>query len=320
MATFRSAAIRAGAPPEVATFLQSSFRPSSIKAYSSAWSQWVNWCDQHHMGDYSPALDSLLRYLWDLFTQGRVYGSIGVHRSALSSIGHPAADPSLGAHPLVSRFMRAVFLSRPPARQTLRPTWDVADVLQLLSSWNSPQQLSLPELSQKTVVLVALESMRRVSDLTLMDIGEGHMARSPHKLIFQLKFGLKQARPGHSSPVVSFSQGPDSKLCAFTHLQAYLDRVSDIRSSSALFVTTTPPHQKAAKHTLRTWIVKVLQQAGIPQAAGSTRAAAATYAMATRVSLASILAQGDWARASTVFQHYMRHLPQSSLQRLASSE
>ena len=161
--------------------------------------------------------------------------------------------------------------------------------------------------------------MRRVSDLTLLDIGQGHMAMSQSKVVFQLKFGLKQARPGHSSPVVSFSVNPDPKLCAFHHIQAYLERVEPLREGTALFVTSTLPHKPAAKHTIRSWIVKVLQMAGISQSAGSTRAAAATYAQASRVALSTILAQGDWARASTVFKHYMRSLPQASLQRLADS-
>jgi len=213
--------------------------------------------------------------------------------------------------------MRAVFQSRPPARLSIRPTWDVAEVLQLLSEWDPPQELDLLKLSHKTVTLVALESKRRISDLTLMDIGEGHMARTPDRLVFQLKFGLKQNRPGHTSPVVSFSKGQDPALCAFSHLSFYLDKVSGLRSSSALFVSSTPPHQAASKHTIRTWVVRVLQQAGISQAAGSTRAAAATYAAASKVSLASILSQGDWARASTLFNHYVRQLPQSSLQRMA---
>ena len=317
MATFREAAVRAGAPPEVAEFLQASFRRSSIQAYSSAWRQWLQWCQDNHLGHHSPTLGSLLSYLWHLYSKGRVYGSIGVHRSALASLCQPGSNPTIGAHPLVSRFMRAVYQSRPPAKLSLRPTWDVADVLQLLSGWDPPQDLDLLKLSHKTVTLVALESMRRISDLTLLDIGEGHMARSQDKIVFQLKFGLKQNRPGHSSPVVAFSRKQDPALCAFIHVTSYIDRVEDIRSTTTLFVTSTPPHQAAAKHTIRSWVVKVLQQAGIAQAAGSTRAAAATYAAASKVSLTSILSQGDWSRASTLFHHYIRHLPQSALQRMA---
>ena len=317
LATFREAAVRAGAPPEVADFLQASFRKSSIQAYTSAWKQWLQWCEDNHLGHHTPTVTSLLSYLWHLYSKGRVYGSIGVHRSALASLCQPGSNPTIGAHPLVSRFMRAVYQSRPPAKLSLRPTWDVAEVLQLLSTWDPPQDLDLLKLSHKTVTLVALESMRRISDLTLLDIGEGHMARSQDRIVFQLKFGLKQDRPGHSSPVIAFSRKQEPALCAFVHVTSYIDRVEGIRSSSALFVASTPPHQAAAKHTVRAWVVKVLQQAGISQAAGSTRAAAATYAAASKVSLTSILNQGDWSRASTLFDHYVRQLPQSALQRMA---
>jgi len=317
--TFRAAVIREGASPQVAEFLQASFKPSSLRAYSSAWKHWSSWCELNNLGHNTPTVGLLLNYLWDLYSQGRVYGSIGVHRSALSSLSQPGITPALGAHPLVSRFMKAVFLSRPPARMSLRPTWDVAEVLQYLSSWPPPRQLSLQELSHKTVTLVALSSMRRISDLTLLNISQGHMALSQDKIVFQLKFGLKQERPGHTSPVITFDKITDHTLCTVTHITEYLARVSNIRSDSALFVTTTPPHHRAAKHTLRSWVVKVLSGAGISHPAGSTRAAAATYATASRIPLSSILQKGDWARASTLYNHYVRHLPQASLQRMADS-
>jgi len=320
MATFRQAAARAGASPQVAAFLQRSFRPSSLATYSSAWRAWSQWCREQGLGDNSPSVSRLLQYLLHLFDKGRVYGSLGVHRSAISSITGPGDSPALGAHPLISRFMRAAFLARPPAALTLRPTWDVAEVLQHLMSWDAPQDLDLPLLSQKTVMLVALESMRRISDLCLLDISEGHMASSQNKIVFQLKFGLKQDRPNHSSPVVEFKASSVSQLCALAHLREYLDRVAPLRSSTALFVTTTPPHKQAARHTIRAWVLRVLAGAGISHAAGSTRAAAASFAAASRTPLKSILRKGDWSRANTLFRHYVRHLPHSSLQRLAETQ
>jgi len=317
MAAFRAAVAREGVSAQVATFLQASLKPSSLAAYSSAWRQWSKWCQDRHLEHNTPTLSLLLEYLWDLFSEGRVYGSLGVHRSALSTLAQPAHLHPLGSHPLVSRFMRAVFLSRPPARMALRPTWDVASVLSYLQTWDPPDQLSLQDLSHKTLTLVALSSIRRISDLSLLSIEEGHMAQTQDRIIFQLRFGLKQARPNHTSPVVSFDRLQDSSLCVVHHLTHYMDRVAPLRTSKALFITTTHPYKQAAKHTLRTWVVKVLAGAGVNQAAGSTRAAAATYASASRVSLTTILQKGDWASASTLFSHYVRQLPQDSLQRLA---
>jgi len=139
------------------------------------------------------------------------------------------------------------------------------------------------------------------------------------KLVFQIPVGLKQDRPGHVSPLITFHKETDPLLCVFTSLKEYISRTSDLRSSQFLFVTTTPPHGQAAKHTLRTWVVRTLGEAGIQASAGSTRAAAASYAAASRVPLTSILARGDWARASTFTNHYLRWFPPQTLQRLATA-
>ena len=118
----------------MATFLQASLRPSSLTSYKSVWRQWTSWCQQRGLGHNTPSLKLLLEYLWDLYAEGKVYSSLGVHRSALVTISQPADVHTIGAHPLVSRFMKAVFLSKPPARLSIRPTWDVAAVLDYLQS------------------------------------------------------------------------------------------------------------------------------------------------------------------------------------------
>ena len=245
------------------------------------------------------------------------YSSVGLHRSAISSLTHPGTPSPIGQHPLISRFMRAVFHHRPPAHKTLRPTWDVAEVLNTIRAWGPTHQLDLGQLARRSLTLVALASIKRLSDLTLLDTAPGHMVLSSNRAVFQLRFGAKQARPGHTPPVVTLEQVTDPILCPVDHIRQYLQRTEGTRSSSALFVTMTPPHGPASVASLRSWLLRTLKEAGITFPAGSTRAAAASFALAHRVSIPTILACGDWAKAHTMMTHYIRRVPASVLQAVA---
>ena len=61
----------------------------------------------------------------------------------------------IGQHPLVTRLLKGVYNTRPP-KPHYTETWDVDRVLNHLSSLGENSQLSLKQLSQKLVVLMAL--------------------------------------------------------------------------------------------------------------------------------------------------------------------
>ena len=259
-------------------------------------------------------LDYLLHLTQD---RGLAYTTVGLHRSAISSLTQPDNSQPIGQHPLVSRFMKALFQHRPPAHKTLRPTWDVAEVLNTVKGWGPTTQLDGGLLARRTLMLVALASIKRISDLTLLDTSPGYMVISDTRVVFQLRFGGKQSRPKHTPPVVILEQVSDPTLCPVDHIKHYLEYTQDLRSSSALFVTLTPPHGAASVASLRSWLMRTLREAGINYPAGSTRAAAASFALAHRISISSILACGDWAKAKTMLTHYSRRVPGSVLQAIA---
>jgi hypothetical protein len=90
---------------------------------------------------------SLVRYLWYLFQNRDLAAStLGVHRAAVSSLSNPL-DNSLSNSFLLQRFMRAVFLTRPPARRRPREAWDVATLLDFLRTWGPLESLSFRQLS-----------------------------------------------------------------------------------------------------------------------------------------------------------------------------
>ena len=323
MACLRQAAAREGAGESATDLITASLRTGSARAYSAAWAAWTAWCYRRGHNPVEPHVGNLLNYLSHLFNNRRLaYSTIALHRSAISTCLSPANSSPLGAHPLVTRMLKGVFLSRPPPSRTILPTWDVAEVLDVVAQWTPLHHLSLMDLSRKAITLLALYSYRRTSDLSLLDIGPQYMARGPNKLVLQPRFGAKQDRPGHSSTPITITKAQDTDTCTLSTLLHYLDRTQVVRDTSvtALFISSKPPNRKATPYTLKRWLLDTLHRAGTDASPGSTRAAAARYAAATHIPMSTIMARGDWARARTVHRHYIRALPPGALQHLAHDQ
>jgi hypothetical protein len=320
LAAFRAVVSASGVSDEVAEFLASSWRRSTQAQYLSAWRCWSTWCDGRGLVPTEVCVNILLEYLLYLAnTKNFAWSTVGVHRSAISYMLQPMASPSVGEHPLIVRFMRALFLRRPPAVHP-RWTWDVSTVLACVRDWGLAPVLNLRRLTWKLAFLTALFSARRVSDLTLLRISPEYFQRTDHTAVFQPVFGAKQDRPGHQNPLVVLKQYElDLRLCPLALLDEYLTRTAFANRPTNLFLTTVLPQGIAARGTIKRWIVSVLSEAGVEGSAGSTRAAAASFALASNVSLSTVLEAADWSRSTTMFRHYVRLLPPEVLAHVASN-
>ena len=193
----------------------------------------------------------------------------------------------------------------------------MATVLAYIRDMGPPDSLSLRQLVGKLAFLIAVFSARRVADLMLLRISPGHLQRSASSAIFQPAFGAKQDRPGHQNPVITLRAYHDIRLCPVATLGEYLSRTDYSNRDESLFLTSTTPHHRAAKATVKRWILSILQGAGVQASPGSTRAAAASFALARNISLQSIMESADWSRSKTVFRHYVRLLPAEVLSHIA---
>ena len=118
MANVRSAT---GRNLSSATFvlLENSWRPSTRRQYQAVWKEWSRNCQNGSMDRTSICVESMLGYLQYLFDKGFAWRSIGVHRSALSSILKAHKPVPVGKHLLVCRFFRGVFNKRPPSARVV---------------------------------------------------------------------------------------------------------------------------------------------------------------------------------------------------------
>ena len=103
------------------------------------------------------------------------------------------------------------------------------------------------------------------------------------------------------------------ELCPIENLKEYLRRTEGEREGNTqLLRTTVPPLRPASKQTVRSWLTKVLDLAGIQAPGGSTRAASATWAAARAVPISTIMAAADWSCIKTMSRYYIRPLPQGA--------
>ena len=85
-------------------------------------------CGKWRISLYDPLQTRVLDYLTSLFERGLRYDAINTTKSAMSAIVTPKNGISLGSQPLISRLMKGIFKSRPPASR-YESTWDVQHML-----------------------------------------------------------------------------------------------------------------------------------------------------------------------------------------------
>ena len=317
MASFRQTAGLRQLPEDVQQVLESSWAVGTRRHYATAWRSWQQWCSQQNVGASSISVTKLLDYLHFLVIKGFAWRTVGLHRSALSSILQADHERPVGKHPLVSRFLKGVFKMRPPTR-SLGYVWDLSAVLSLLKTWTPAGRLSLYKLTLKTLFLIALVTAKRIHDLTLLRVSPEHSQVGPHNIMLQPTTGSKTDRQGHLAPAARLTPFNRVKtLCPVTYLRQYIKATAQLRGNNdQLFISAFKPHKPVCKATLNRWVAAVLKDAGIQASPGSIRATSASHARAAGVSVARIMLSADWSRATTFNKYYSKLIPADSLNHL----
>lgn len=258
------------------------------------------------MDPLHPPVTDVLEFLQELYEKGLGYSCLNTARSSLSSFIVLDGNVSVGNHPLVQRFLKGVFQSR-PAFPRYTSTWDTSIVLTHLKTLHPPKDISLQNLSYKLVMLCALVTGQRCQTLHLMNLGQMHKNpdTSYNFCIDQL---VKQSAPGREQPVLFIPRFmADSRLCVATILDEYLDRTSSLRGEEQqLFISYVKPHHGVSKDTIARWIRTVMQKAGIDTTLfkpHSTRAASTSKAHSCNVSLSAVMKAASW-RSDCVFNTF----------------
>ena len=256
----------------------------------------------------SVSLNSVLEFLAHLYQSGKAYSTININRSMLSKTLPPFNGNPVGIHPLVKNLLDGCYNLNPP-KPRYDCTWDPNAVINYLSALGENRSLAISVLTRKTVMLLALASLLRVSELASINLSSIIFSNSG--VTFTL---LKPRKAQHNWPLQSIVIPglPDSACCPVEAIRVYVDRTATHRNDTninSLFISFISPHGNVTANTISGWIRSALASSRIDTSlfkAHSTRGAAASKALASGMSVDRILKAGHWSSASTFGRFYQR--------------
>ena len=135
----------------------------------------------------------MLHFLTELFEANCGYIALNTARRTLSTFVVLPGNISVGNHPLVTRFMKGVFQSRPTFPKYAE-IWDVNVVLSYLKTLSPVAKLSLKDLTYKVTMMLMLLSGQRIQTIQLLDLKDMTMSKS--QFTFKVSSKVKHTKPG----------------------------------------------------------------------------------------------------------------------------
>jgi hypothetical protein len=219
-----------------------------------------------------------------------------------------------GTHPVVIRFMRGVYNTRPPGPK-YSYTWDIDKVLVYLRKLSPVKHLSLKDLTLKLTMLMVLTNAARAQTVHLLSVHK--VKKFSSEFVLQFKGLLKQSRPGFDCSLFHLkAYPPDRRLCVYTVLKEYLSRTRTLRNKGddALLISYVKPFKAVTRDTVSRWVKTVMIRAGISDSFGShsVRAAVVSKANLSGVPLKDILERAGWSNQSTFAKFYNKKVVKDS--------
>ncbi|KAI2668801.1 hypothetical protein H4Q32_005606 [Labeo rohita] len=293
--------LASGLSTEVVETILQSRAASTRKLYALKWRLFTSWCGHHQQDPVNCPVGTVLEFLQDRLSTGLTHSTLKVYVAAIAAYHAPLGGLSVGKNPLVTRFLHSALRLRPLVRPRV-PSWDLSVVLEALCRppFEPIEEISDRHLTIKTVLLIALSSLKRVGDLQALSVAPSFLDFAPGlaKTFLYPRSGYVPKVPSSAArPVVQafcpppFREPDQQKLncmCPVRALDTYVHRAAMWRKSDQLFVCYGPPKRglPATKQTLSRWIVDAIECAyessGLPPPLGvkahSTRSMATSKA------------------------------------------
>ena len=291
-----------GVPEEAVDIVTASITKSTTKQYESALSPWFKYCNLNKLNCYKPTRSSILSFLTQKFNEGSSYGTLNSARSAISLI----SGEKIGEDDTICRFLKGVSKLRPP-RPKYEYTWDVNIVLKYLEKLYPLDDLTLKDLTFKTVMLLVLSTAHRAQ--TIANIKVENIKGTDAGLLIHITDQIKTSAPGRYQPLLSlpfFEENP--KLCVASSVLKYIERTKDLRASfDKLFIAFRKPHNDVCAQSISRWIKSILGESGIDTSiftAHSTRHASTSRAFTSGVDIDTIRRTAGWSKESQTFARF----------------
>ncbi|XP_010773556.1 uncharacterized protein, partial [Notothenia coriiceps] len=315
-----------GLPQKVINTIQSARASSTRSLYDFKWRVFEEWCLQKGHTSFQCPVGVILSFLQDLIEKHRAFSTIKVYLVAIAECHVGFEGKTASQHPLVCRFMKGARRLLPVSR-SLVPLWDLTVVLDGLTRtpFEPLEEADMKHLSLKTVLLLALASAKRVSDIHALSVHPSCTQFFPGQTRVLLKpnpaFIPKVVGSCTSIDIVAFppplcpsGEQQPNLLCPVRALRTYMDRSKEFRRNDQLFVSWANPHKgkPVTKQRLSHWIVEAIALAYTSQGlqappglrAHSTRGLATSWALFKGVSIQDICAAASWSSPLTFVRFY----------------
>ncbi|KAL0147482.1 hypothetical protein M9458_057222 [Cirrhinus mrigala] len=198
--------LASGLSTEVVETILQSRAPSTRKLYALKWKLFTSWCGHRQQDPVNCPVGSVLEFLQSRLSAGLSHSTLKVYVAAISAYHAPLGGLSVGKDPLVTRFLRGALRLRPPVRPRV-PSWDLSVVLEALCRppFEPVEEISDRFLTLKSVLLLALSSLKRVGDLQALSVAPSFL---------DLRQGSEPILPGAWLPPKLFLLGSPCKISA----------------------------------------------------------------------------------------------------------
>lgn len=146
---------------------------NTLKQYDLSLKKWWEFCIEKKQDFFKITVKNLLEFLATLYKEGASYGSLNTHRCAISLI----SLNKIGEDPIIGRFLKGVANLR-PVNARYAVTWDTNIVLDKVKTWFPLDKLNLQELTEKTVILLALGTASRTQTLAAIKLNNRNNRRN----------------------------------------------------------------------------------------------------------------------------------------------
>ena len=328
MATVKQLLRKSGFSRGAASDMSRCVRESTSNVYQSKWLTFCNWCHGRGVAPVNASVPLIVDFFRHVVRdKGLSVPAVRGYRASLSSV-FALKGRDLAASREVSILFHSFSKAARPER--LRPpNWDVSLVLQSLTCapYEPLQSADESFLAQKTLVLIALASAKRIGELHALSYRVSHSrAWGEASFVFVPGFVAKTQDPSSqdlrfdSFTIPALPKARDNPngrlLCPVRAFKLYLRRTAPHRPAcERLFLTTGPNPKEIAKNTISFWLQKTIARAyelagrSLPvpaPRARETRGIAPSLLYRKNFALPQVLSAGTWHRHTTFTRHYLR--------------
>lgn len=310
---------------QVLSTIENARAPSTRALYDSKWRFFAAWCADGGVDPRACSLQTVLSFLQSLLEEGRTASTLKVYIAALAGRLMLSDGTSLGAHKLVSAFLKGAKRLAPP-RAPRYPPWDLPLVLDALcqAPFEPMERADLKWISYKTAFLLAVCTAKRRGELHALSVSplclQWGLDDSSVRLRSNAAFLPKVLDPSfvnHFVVLPAYLDCSDTRgrmLCPVQALRAYVSATSAVRQTDQLFVCFSAAKlgHPLSKQRLSHWLVTVIRGAytavgrplPAPVTGHSVRSIATSWAALRGISLEEICAAATWSSPCTFSRFY----------------